>query len=71
MRKKNYRNNSVSSKTDYKILMQLYYLTKERKKEARLPGHDFRISAVNEKLRNRDTHFRSIKKTLTKIAAIW
>jgi hypothetical protein len=37
---------SISKNSNYKIALQLYYISKENKKEARLPKNDFRRPVI-------------------------
>ena len=37
---------SISKNANYKLALQLYYITKENKKEARLPKNDFRRPVI-------------------------
>lgn len=61
----------VFSKTNYRIVMQLYDISKRTTKDKpRLPVNDFRRRMEEKKIKQ-PLRFISIKKVLPKIAALW
>jgi hypothetical protein len=73
MRKKKLKNKMIFKKSDYRLVMQLYYLNNaDMKKEARLPTNDLRRQVVRKKTVERSTFYiNSVKKAFLRIAALW
>jgi hypothetical protein len=62
----------VLIKKDMGLLMQLYELNKaEKRHEARLPEHDFRRQVIRKEKEPSVIQFATIRRALTKFAAIW
>jgi|GraSoiStandDraft_16_1057320.scaffolds.fasta_scaffold2558909_2 hypothetical protein len=61
------------NKSDYGVIMKLYYLNKrEMKKEARVSLNDFQREVVTKKTKARSViHLISIRRAIVKIAAMW
>ncbi len=64
---------ALSNESDYKIIIQLYYLNKtDKKREARLPANDFRRPAAKKITPDVSSiPLRYIRRSLLKIAAMW
>ena len=67
------RNKSTFNRTNYKLVLQLYYINKPGMKEQpKLPVNDFRRQVLTEKPAEPiKVSFRSVSKAFSKIAALW
>ena len=67
------KKNNVFSEGDYRIIVQLYYLSKaEKNKAPRIPkGDRRRIKVIRAKKHALTMDTKSIRRTFSRIAALW
>jgi len=67
------KNKIVFSESDYRIIIELYYLSKaEKNKAPRIPKSDSRsVKVIRAKKHALTMDTKSIRRTFSRIAALW